>query len=54
MVAVDRPLQVVLKPAEATPLTAFAVAELASRAGVPPGVLNVITGEPKAIGAVSV
>ena len=42
---------VVLKPAEQTPLTALALAELAERAGFPPGVLNVITGEPIAIGA---
>ena len=34
---------VVIKPAELTPLTALAVAELAMRAGIPPGVLNVIT-----------
>lgn len=35
---------VVIKPAELTPLTALAAAELARRAGVPAGVLNVITG----------
>ena len=35
---------VVIKPAELTPLTALAAAELALRAGIPPGVLNVITG----------
>jgi succinate-semialdehyde dehydrogenase/glutarate-semialdehyde dehydrogenase len=34
---------VVLKPAEATPLTALALADLAAEAGVPPGVLNIIT-----------
>jgi succinate-semialdehyde dehydrogenase/glutarate-semialdehyde dehydrogenase len=34
-----------VKPAEATPLTALALAELASRAGVPPGVLSVLTGD---------
>jgi succinate-semialdehyde dehydrogenase / glutarate-semialdehyde dehydrogenase len=34
---------VVIKPSELTPLTALAVAELAKRAGVPAGVLNVIT-----------
>jgi len=34
---------VVIKPAEDTPLSALALAELAERAGVPPGVLNVIT-----------
>ncbi|MDR3213127.1 MAG: NAD-dependent succinate-semialdehyde dehydrogenase [Azoarcus sp.] len=35
---------VVVKPAEYTPLTALALAELAGRAGIPPGVFNVITG----------
>jgi succinate-semialdehyde dehydrogenase/glutarate-semialdehyde dehydrogenase len=42
---------IVLKPAEATPFSALALAVLAERAGVPPGVFNVVTGEPKAIGA---
>jgi aldehyde dehydrogenase (NAD+) len=36
---------VVLKPAEFTPLTALCFAELAQQAGLPPGVLNVITGD---------
>ncbi len=36
---------VVIKPAEATPLSALAVAELAQRAGMPAGVLNVITAD---------
>ncbi|HIV72077.1 MAG TPA: NAD-dependent succinate-semialdehyde dehydrogenase [Candidatus Aquabacterium excrementipullorum] len=36
---------VVIKPAEATPLSALAVAELALRAGMPAGVLNVITAD---------
>src|SRR2546430_12205944 len=36
---------IVLKPAEFTPLTALAFAELAHAAGLPPGVLNVITGD---------
>ncbi len=35
---------VVAKPAEATPLSALALAELAERAGFPPGVFNVIVG----------
>jgi succinate-semialdehyde dehydrogenase/glutarate-semialdehyde dehydrogenase len=35
---------VVIKPAEQTPLSALALAELAQRAGFPPGVFNVITG----------
>jgi len=41
---------VIIKPAEATPYSAFALAELAHRAGFPPGVLNVITGDAPAIG----
>ena len=36
---------VVLKPAEFTPLTALLFAELAAAAGLPPGVLNVVTGD---------
>ena len=35
---------VVLKPAEDTPLTALAIAQICHDAGLPPGVLNVITG----------
>ncbi|MEX0945760.1 MAG: aldehyde dehydrogenase family protein, partial [Acidimicrobiia bacterium] len=35
---------VVLKPAETTPLSALHFAELASEAGLPPGVVNIITG----------
>ena len=42
---------VVLKPASQTPFSALALAELAERAGVPPGVLNVITGSATEIGA---
>lgn len=41
---------VVVKPAPETPLCALALAELAVRAGVPPGVLNVVTGDAEAIG----
>ncbi|NHZ44629.1 NADP-dependent succinate-semialdehyde dehydrogenase [Massilia aquatica] len=41
----------VVKPAELTPFSALALAELAERAGVPKGVLSVITGDSKAIGA---
>ncbi len=40
----------VVKPATQTPLTALALADLAGRAGVPPGVLNVLTGKASAIG----
>lgn len=41
----------VIKPAEQTPLTALALVELAERAGIPAGVLNVITGKARVIGA---
>ncbi|MED4883848.1 NAD-dependent succinate-semialdehyde dehydrogenase [Bacillus smithii] len=41
---------VVVKPAEQTPLTAFKLAELAEKAGIPKGVLNIITGHPQEIG----
>ena len=41
----------VLKPAIQTPLSALALAELAARAGLPAGVLNVVTGKAQAIGA---
>jgi succinate-semialdehyde dehydrogenase / glutarate-semialdehyde dehydrogenase len=40
----------VLKPATQTPFSALALAELASRAGIPPGVLHVVTGSAAAIG----
>ena len=40
----------VAKPAEATPLSALALAMLAERAGIPAGVFNVLTGEPREIG----
>lgn len=40
----------VVKPAELTPLSALALAELADRAGIPAGVFNVLTGESRAIG----
>ncbi|OHC76409.1 MAG: succinate-semialdehyde dehydrogenase (NADP(+)) [Rhodospirillales bacterium RIFCSPLOWO2_12_FULL_58_28] len=42
---------VVVKPASSTPYSALALAELADRAGFPPGVFNVITGSAAAIGA---
>src|SRR5713101_2525724 len=41
---------VVLKPAEQTPFSALALAELSERAGVPKGVFNVVTGAPTEIG----
>lgn len=40
----------VVKPATMTPLSAFALAELARRAGVPDGVLSIVTGKASAIG----
>src|SRR5437762_545815 len=42
---------VVLKPASQTPFSALALAELAERAGVPKGVLNIVTGSATEIGA---
>jgi succinate-semialdehyde dehydrogenase / glutarate-semialdehyde dehydrogenase len=36
---------IIVKPAEQTPLTALAIAELAMRAGVPAGVLNILTAD---------
>jgi len=40
----------VVKPAELTPFSALALAVLAERAGIPPGVFSVVTGDAKAIG----
>ncbi len=42
---------VVCKPANATPLSAFAVVELLERAGVPAGVVNIVAGITREIGA---
>jgi succinate-semialdehyde dehydrogenase/glutarate-semialdehyde dehydrogenase len=42
---------VVCKPANATPLSAYAFAELAHRAGIPAGVINIVTGKTREIGA---
>ena len=42
----------IIKPAEQTPLSAIALAVLAEEAGVPAGVLQVITGKAREIGAV--
>ncbi|OSN06878.1 NAD-dependent succinate-semialdehyde dehydrogenase [Lonsdalea britannica] len=42
----------IVKPAEQTPFTALALGELALQAGIPAGVLQVITGEAPAVGKV--
>jgi betaine-aldehyde dehydrogenase len=42
---------VVLKPASATPLTTVRLAQLAHEAGIPPGVLNVVTGGGDVVGS---
>ncbi|MGE2732339.1 gamma-aminobutyraldehyde dehydrogenase [Mycolicibacterium vaccae] len=42
---------VVIKPAEITPLTTLTLARLASEAGLPPGVLNVVTGSGADVGS---
>ena len=41
---------VVIKPASQTPLTALALIELAEQAGIPPGVMSLITGNSSEIG----
>jgi len=41
---------IIVKPSELTPLSALALAVLAERVGIPPGVFNVITGLPTGIG----
>jgi len=41
---------VVIKPATQTPYSAFALAELAERAGIPKGVINIVSGSAKEIG----
>ncbi|MDR0225851.1 MAG: NAD-dependent succinate-semialdehyde dehydrogenase [Burkholderiaceae bacterium] len=43
---------IIVKPAQQTPLSALAMAELAQRAGIPAGVFSVITGSSRAIGGV--
>ena len=42
----------IVKPAEQTPLTALALAKLAQDAGIPPGVLQVVTGDAAQVGKV--
>ena len=41
---------IVVKPAPSTPLSALAMAELADRAGIPAGVLNIVTGPAEEVG----
>ena len=41
---------IVIKPANETPLSAFALAALAEEAGIPPGVINIVTGKSREIG----
>ena len=41
---------IIVKPAEQTPLTALALAKLAQDAGIPAGVLQVVTGEAAQVG----
>lgn len=43
---------IIVRPAEQTPLTALALGELALRAGIPAGVLQIVTGDAKTIGGV--
>jgi len=42
---------IVLKPSEVTPLTALMLAEVTREAGLPPGVLNIVTGDGPGAGA---
>jgi succinate-semialdehyde dehydrogenase/glutarate-semialdehyde dehydrogenase len=41
---------IVIKPSELTPYSALALAVLAERAGIPKGVVSIVTGQPQAIG----
>jgi len=43
---------IVVKPSELTPFSSLALAALGEEAGVPPGVFNVVTGDPSEIGKV--
>jgi succinate-semialdehyde dehydrogenase/glutarate-semialdehyde dehydrogenase len=43
---------VVLKPSSLTPLTAIALVKLAVKAGIPDGVINIVTGDAKHIGEI--
>jgi len=41
---------IVIKPSEMTPFSALALGVLAERAGIPAGVINIVTGDPKSVG----
>jgi len=43
---------IIVKPAEQTPLSALALCELAEAAGIPPGVLNVVTGDARSASSI--
>ncbi|WP_426357518.1 NAD-dependent succinate-semialdehyde dehydrogenase [Pseudocolwellia sp. HL-MZ19] len=43
---------IIIKPASETPLSALALAELANRAGIPAGVINIIVGKSRELGKV--
>lgn len=43
---------IIIKPASETPFTALAMAELADQAGIPAGVINIVTGESRVLGEV--
>lgn len=43
---------VVIKPSEETPFIAYALADLAHQAGFPPGVINMVTGNPEEVGRI--
>ncbi len=43
---------IIVKPASQTPLSALALGELAQRAGIPPGIFNVVTGDSRVVGPV--
>lgn len=45
------PIHIAVQVSQYTPLTALRLGELALEAGVPPGVLNVLTGNPSADGS---
>lgn len=42
---------IVIKPSELTPYSAFALGVLAERAGIPAGVINIVTGMPEEVGS---